>query len=151
MTEKIKKKVTTIYLPENLLAQLKREAKEDFISFNQRCLSLILIGRRAESSNERDNERNLREIRRLVQEEYKRQSQAEYINSDRERPLNRYELEKEREQERQEQEPDIPATPKPRSDFERIYGSTSEKYSGELDDDVMEDWKRSNFHPFFHK
>ena len=75
------------------------------------------------------------------------------MNSDRQVPPNRYEFEKKREQERQEQEPEKPKSklPKERQDFERIYGSPAEKYTGELDDDLMEDWKRSNFHPFFNK
>ena len=50
-----------------------------------------------------------------------------------------------------EQEPDIPEIQTPRSDFERIYGSTNEKYTGEIDDEVMADWVKSNFHPFFLK
>ncbi len=136
-------------MPEDLLAKLKQEAKEDFISFNQRCLSLILIGRRAENFKERDMARTTREIQRLVKEEYQRQAQAEYINSDRARPPNRYELEKEREQ---EAEAGLPAIRPPRDGFESIYGgSAKEKYSGDIDDDVMEEWKRSNFHPWFQK
>ena len=92
-------------------------------------MSLILVGRRVEDSNQREKDRITLDIQRLVREEYKRQAQAEYVNSDRVVPLNRYEVAKLVEQEPEE----LPETKKPRSDFENIYGGSSERYSGGVD------------------
>jgi len=165
--KQLAKKSFTIYLPEELLTELKRESQEDSVSLNQRVLTLLLVGRRAESSTERDNERTIREIQRLVAEEVKRQNQQEFIQSDRVRPLNRYEFEKQRERERAEPEP----TPEPyQDDFTRIYGgvknprqpeSQSDRpdpyntiYDGMEKQEELEEraerYLQSNWHPDFH-
>lgn len=125
MTEKSKGVVTTIFLPEKFRALLQEQAKHDGLSMNKRILTLLLIGMEAENQKQRSHDRTFREITKLSQEEYRRQSVDEYIKSDRQVPLNRYEVEKQRElQERAEPEP----TPEPyEDDWTRLYGQPKRK------------------------
>lgn len=142
MAPTIKKRSISIRLPEKVYNDLKREAAEDGISFNMRVTALLVVGRRAESYKEREHIKITEEIQRLVKEEYKRQNQEDYINSDRERPLNRYEKEREQEPTESKSSPVLAGDP---DLYSRIYDG--------LDQDELEEkaerYLRSNWHPAF--
>jgi len=160
---------TTIYGPDRLFTKIKNQAVDDGLSFNQRMIQLLISGLRSEQGQrDRENSQLLHDIKTAVKEQYRIENQAAYGHL--ERPLNRYEKLKEERKElysptrQAPEEPDydreqhshpgttMPDIPAPRDDFENIYGgSTGEKYSGDIDDDVVADWARSNFHPWFTK
>lgn len=153
---------TTIYGPHRLFTKIKTQAVEDGLSFNQRMIQLLISGLRSEQgTRDRENQKLLRDIQTVVKEAYRKENQEAYGHL--ERPLNRYEKLKEERNElynstrqapEQHSHPGttMPDIPEPRDDFESIYGSSpEERYSGDLDDDVIADWARSNFHPWFNK